>query len=96
MTDLHTHIEHESKQDMPRLEKVLPKSESEKIAASFARTKNFVPTRSHPSAPTSSVLAEGLVGLLAAPIDKLQDLLRDYPDEGVNGAEFNWAGWKVE
>lgn len=93
MKDLHFHIEHESQEDMPRLEKVLPKEESEKIAASFARTKNFVPTRSHPSAPTFSPLAEGLVGLLAAPIDKLRDLMNDYPDEPTKSTEFDWTNW---
>jgi hypothetical protein len=93
MTDLHTHIEHEKNHDMPRLESVLPYGESEKIALAFARTKKFVPTKSHPSAPTSSLLAEGLAGLLAAPFDKLRDLLSSFPDEGATeGTEVDWKG----
>ncbi|EHK98732.1 putative Uncharacterized hemerythrin-like protein [Glarea lozoyensis 74030] len=54
ITDLHTHIEHEKNHDMPRLESVLPPGESEKIALSFARTKKFVPTKSHPIKPITS------------------------------------------
>ncbi|TVY32221.1 putative hemerythrin-like protein [Lachnellula subtilissima] len=69
MHDLHTHIEHEKNEDMPRLEAKLSHEESEKIAKSFMRTKHFVPTKSHPGAPTFSSLAEGLAGLLAAPDD---------------------------
>ncbi|EPE28356.1 hypothetical protein GLAREA_09476 [Glarea lozoyensis ATCC 20868] len=92
ITDLHTHIEHEKNHDMPRLESVLPPGESEKIALSFARTKKFVPTKSHPSAPTSSVLSEGLAGLLAAPFDKLRDLLQTFPEGAGEGTEVDWRG----
>lgn len=77
---LHHHIAHESDEDMPRLEKLLSREESQKLALSFQRTKNVVPTRSHPAAPTE-YYAENLAALLAAPIDRLQDWLRDYPDE---------------
>lgn len=80
MDVLHHHIEHEKTEDMPRLEKLLSREESEALARSFQRTKNIVPTRSHPSAPTEYYL-ENLVALLAAPIDRLQDWLRDYPTE---------------
>ncbi|KAK3080512.1 hypothetical protein LTS18_000629 [Coniosporium uncinatum] len=80
MDVLHHHIEHEKNEDMPRLEGLLPREESEAIARSFQRTKNIVPTRSHPSAPTEYYL-ENLAGLLTAPIDKLRDLVRDFPSE---------------
>ena len=90
MQDLHTHIEHESQEDMPRLEKAISQEESEKIAKSFARTKQFVPTKSHPDAPTSSVLSEGLAGLLAAPIDKLRTIYDSFPDEETKGTEVEW------
>ncbi|KAK5119876.1 hypothetical protein LTR85_007202 [Meristemomyces frigidus] len=80
MDHLHHHIEHEKDEDMPRLEKLLPRAESEALARSFQRTKNIVPTRSHPAAPTE-YYAESLVALLAAPIDRLQDWLRDFPTE---------------
>lgn len=77
---LHHHVEHEKYEDMPRLEALLPRAESEELAKQFQRTKNIVPTRSHPSAPTS-YYPETLVALLAAPIDRFRDLLRDFPDE---------------
>lgn len=87
LDNLHHHIEHEKDEDMPRLEKLLSREESEALARSFQRTKNIVPTRSHPAAPTE-FYAESLVGLLAMPIDKLQDWLRDYPDEeDIEGAK---------
>lgn len=76
----HHHIEHEREEDMPRLEKILPREESEAIARQFQRTKNIVPTKSHPSAPTE-YYAENLAALMAAPIDRLQDWLRDFPDQ---------------
>lgn len=75
MDNLHHHIEHEKNEDMPRLEKLLSREESEALALQFKRTKKFVPTRSHPSAPTSSWAFEGIAALLAAPIDKLRDLM---------------------
>jgi hypothetical protein len=54
MHDLHTRIEHESQENMPHLKPTTPKEESEKIAKSFIRTKQIVPTRSHPGAPTAN------------------------------------------
>ncbi|TVY51054.1 putative hemerythrin-like protein [Lachnellula cervina] len=75
---------------MPLLEAKLDRAESEKIAKSFMRTKQFVPTKSHPGAPTSSPLAEGLAGLLAAPVDKLRTLMEGFPDEETKSAEVDW------
>lgn len=80
MNLLHHHIEHEKEEDMPRLEGLLSREESEAIARSFERTKGIVPTRSHPAAPTEYYL-ETLTGLLAAPIDRFQDWFRDFPTE---------------
>ncbi|GAB7350739.1 hypothetical protein MBLNU459_g1290t1 [Dothideomycetes sp. NU459] len=80
MAVLHHHIEHEKDEDMPRLEKLLSRAESEDLAKQFQRTKNITPTRSHPGAPTQYHL-ETLAGLLVAPIDKFRDLLRDWPTE---------------
>ena len=39
----------------------------------------FVPSRSHPSAPSKPPF-ETAVGLLTAPIDHLADLFRSWPD----------------
>lgn len=52
----------------------------------------FVPTKSHPEAPTSSPLAEGLAGLLAAPIDRLKTMMEEFPDEETGGTEVDWWG----
>lgn len=90
MHDLHTHIEHESQEDMPKLEKVLPKGESEKIALSFARTKQIVPTKSHPGAPTANSYIESFAGLLVAPIDKLRTMIDSFPDEETKSTEVDW------
>lgn len=55
MSELAQHIKEEEAEDLPSLEKYLDKAESEKLANSFNRTKKFVPTRSHPSAPDKPV-----------------------------------------
>ncbi|WVR07338.1 hypothetical protein IAU60_004379 [Kwoniella sp. DSM 27419] len=78
--DLTEHIKEEEERDLPQLEKALGRDESKELAASFQRTKKFVPTRSHPSAPDQPPF-ETVVGLLAAPIDKLGDLFRRFPQE---------------
>lgn len=78
---LHHHIQHEREEDMPRLEKLLPREESEALARAFQRTKMISPTRSHPSAPTTYVF-ESLASMMAAPIDRFRDLvMNDYPTE---------------
>ncbi|KAK7726062.1 hypothetical protein SLS57_003652 [Botryosphaeria dothidea] len=89
MHDLHTHIEHEKNEDMPRLEKLLQPDESKALAAEFLRTKRIVPTRSHPSAPNQPPL-ETLAGLLVAPIDRLRDMVRSFPsaEEGGDPSAF--------
>ncbi|RPA97985.1 hypothetical protein L873DRAFT_1828812 [Choiromyces venosus 120613-1] len=78
------HIKEEETSDLPRLEEGLREADahnnSESLAKSFERTKMFVPTRSHPSAPDKPPF-ETVVGLLAAPIDKLADLFRKFPKE---------------
>lgn len=80
MDALHHHIEHEKEEDMPRLEKLLSREESEALARSFQRTKLITPKRSHPSAPTSYYF-ETLAALFAAPMDAFQDLItgREFP-----------------
>lgn len=90
MQDLHTHIEHEKEVDMPTLEKAISEEESKKIALSFMRTKQIVPTKSHPGAPTSPTALEGFAGLLAMPLDKLRTMVDSFPDEPTGGAEVDW------
>ncbi|XHG06248.1 hypothetical protein AWENTII_009453 [Aspergillus wentii] len=78
MKDLSGHIQEEESKDLPKLEDALTTEESEKLATSFGRTKMFVPSRSHPSAPNKPPF-ETAIGLLTAPIDHLADLFRTWP-----------------
>lgn len=79
MRDLSQHIKEEEGNDLPKLEEALSQEESEGYSKSFGRTKMFVPSRSHPSAPNKPPY-ETAVGLLTAPIDHLSDLFRKWPD----------------
>lgn len=80
MDDLAQHIKEEEQDDLPALEKVLADADSESLANSFERTKMFVPTRSHPSAPDRPPF-ETAMGMLAAPMDKLMDMFRKFPQK---------------
>lgn len=79
MGNLSQHIKEEEADDLPKLETALSQDDSQSYAKSFGRTKMFVPSRSHPSAPDKPPF-ETVVGLLAAPIDHLADLFRKWPD----------------
>ncbi|WEW57326.1 hypothetical protein PRK78_002791 [Emydomyces testavorans] len=83
MDNLSRHIKEEEEQDLVRLEEALEVPESEKIATSFGRTKMFVPSRSHPSAPNKPPF-ETAVGLLTAPIDHIADIFRKFPDQTIS------------
>jgi hypothetical protein len=76
---LSQHITEEERDDLPALEKALDADESGALARSFDRTKLFVPTRSHPSAPDRPPY-ETAAGLMSAPIDKLMDMFRKFPE----------------
>jgi hemerythrin superfamily protein len=80
MADLRQHMEEEEKHDLPTLEAAIGEEHSRKAAKDFVRTKKFVPTRSHPSAPTQPTL-ETLAGFLAAPMDKLKDAFAKFPTD---------------
>jgi hypothetical protein len=79
MQDLSEHIKEEESQDLPKLEATLNKEESEHLSKVFSRTKMFVPSRSHPSAPDKPPF-ETAIGLMTAPIDHLSDLFRKWPN----------------
>jgi len=83
MNDLNPHIAEEENDDLPALESAIETAESESIAKSFGRTKAFVPSRSHPTAPDKPPF-ETVVGLMTAPIDHLADLFRKFPDKTVS------------
>ena len=76
--DLKQHINEEEQEDLPKLEKALTDEESESLAVNFDRAKKFAPTRSHPSAPDKPPF-ETVAGLMAAPMDKLMDMFRKFP-----------------
>jgi hypothetical protein len=78
MDNLSKHIKEEENDDLPKLEGVLSQEDSENYAKTFDRTKMFVPSRSHPSAPDKPPY-ETAIGLLTAPIDHLADLFRKWP-----------------
>lgn len=91
MENLSEHIKEEENDDLPKLEAALSEEDSESYAKSFGRTKMFVPSRSHPSAPDKPPY-ETAVGLLAAPIDHLADLFRKWPDSaGMPNPSTEWA-----
>jgi hypothetical protein len=66
--------------DLPALDDALCIEDSKSLAKSFSRTKVFVPSRSHPMAPSKPPF-DTIAGLIAAPFDYLGDLLRRFPDE---------------
>ncbi|EON62951.1 hypothetical protein W97_02177 [Coniosporium apollinis CBS 100218] len=78
--DLSEHIKDEENNDLPALEKELSAADSESVANSFERTKMFVPTKSHPSAPDKPPY-ETVVGLMAAPMDRLMDMFKKFPKD---------------
>ncbi|KAE8139751.1 hemerythrin HHE cation binding domain-containing protein [Aspergillus pseudotamarii] len=78
--NLAQHIKEEETQELPALEHVLSESDSDSMARSFGRTKKFIPTRSHPAAPDKPPY-ETVAGLMSAPMDRLGDMLRKFPDE---------------
>ncbi|KAL4923617.1 uncharacterized protein BDV17DRAFT_285277 [Aspergillus undulatus] len=78
MADLSEHIKEEEAEDLLKLENAISSTESEKLSKSFGRTKMFIPSRSHPSAPDKPPF-ETAIGLLTAPIDHLADLFRTWP-----------------
>jgi hypothetical protein len=80
MKDLVQHIKEEENDDLPALETAISTIESESLAKSFGRTKAFVPSRSHPSAPSKPPF-ETVGGLLTAPIDHLGDIFRKFPED---------------
>jgi hypothetical protein len=77
--ELSQHIKEEENGDLPTLEKHLSAGESEDLASSFSKTKAFVPSRSHPSAPDDGGPFETVAGLMAAPMDRIGDLFRKFP-----------------
>ena len=83
MDNLSRHIKEEEEQDLVRLEGALDQAQSEKLSTTFGRTKAFVPSRSHPSAPSKPPF-ETAIGLLTAPVDHIADIFRKFPDQTIS------------
>lgn len=79
MERLNKHIEEEEDEDLASLESVIQPDESRSLAKKFERTKMFVPTRAHPHAPKNTTF-ESVVSFLEAPLDKLEDMMRRFPE----------------
>jgi len=78
MGELETHIKHEEEMDIPQVMQILPVEEQTKLGEEFERTKLFVPTRPHPSAPNKPPF-ETVAGFLTSPLDKLVDMFKTFP-----------------
>lgn len=78
VVDLENHIRREEDQDFARLEVTISKEESEALTRSLDQIKTFLPSRSHPLAPTKPPF-ETAVGLLTAPVDMIADMFRKWP-----------------
>ena len=83
--DFAPHARQEEEIQLPKLESMLGQ-ESQRLARSFERTKRFTATRSHPLAPNVVPFATA-AAFMAAPIDKLRDIFRSWPEEGLNQSE---------
>ncbi|KAI9926355.1 hypothetical protein ASPWEDRAFT_32232 [Aspergillus wentii DTO 134E9] len=83
MKDLRKHIEDEEQIDLVKLESAITPEESQRLSKSFSRTKMFVPTRAHPSAPNKPPY-QTAYGLMTAPVDQLMDMFRAWPEDVVN------------
>lgn len=78
LDDLRYNFKQEESSDLPALEDVLSQAESEALTKSLDRTKIFVPSRSHPLAPSKPPF-ETAVGLLTAPMDIVTNIFRKWP-----------------
>ncbi|KAI1337884.1 hypothetical protein F5Y15DRAFT_417670 [Xylariaceae sp. FL0016] len=76
--DLSQHIEEVEGHDIPALEAELSDQEATDLRISFDRTKMLAPTRSHPGSPGKPPF-ETVAALLAAPLDKVMDVFRKFP-----------------
>ena len=86
----HIRMEEEPGGDLDQLRQHLSEHDLLHAGTSFERTKMFAPTHPHPSAPDKPPF-ETVVALLTAPVDKLRDLFRQFPEESeVKRATVGW------
>ena len=80
MDQFSRHVEVENTRNLPMLENVIDSQENRALAAEFEKTKMFVPSRVHQEM-SSKPPFDNVVGLLAAPLDKLTNLFRKFPKD---------------
>ena len=70
------YAEAENRRTLPMLQSVMSDQENRNLAHQFERTKMFAPSRMHQEKPPFN----NIVGLLSAPVDRLADFFRKWPD----------------
>jgi hypothetical protein len=80
MDELNHHIEEEETQLIPLFRKNASSEVLQNLAKEWYTKQKLVPTRPHPDAPDRPPM-ETVAGLMAAPLDKAKDLMRDFPEE---------------
>lgn len=78
MNNLRPRIREEETAQLAVLEEALSEKNSNHLCRSYNWRKIFLPTRSHPAAPSKPPL-ETAVGLVTAPFDQFADLFRKWP-----------------
>ena len=74
------HIQTQSSHTLPMLQSVINDQESRSLAQQFEHTKMFVPSRVHDEM-SSKPPFDNVVGLLAAPLDRLANMFRKWPKD---------------
>ena len=80
METTNRHIDEEEDEDLPSLEAVIEPDDSQSMAKMFEQTKVLMPTRAHPNAP-SEPFFQSVISLMEAPIDRISDIMRRFPEE---------------
>ncbi|CAI7567356.1 unnamed protein product [Penicillium palitans] len=80
MEGLARHMRDEEANDLVILEETLTSDESEELGETLGRTKMFLPSRSH-LYDLDNPRFETVADLITAPLDRLQDLFRKWPEE---------------
>ncbi|OQV20316.1 putative hemerythrin-like protein [Hypsibius exemplaris] len=90
--ELLVHLDKEEREDIASLKGVASPDVLLKAGKDFKRTKHFAPTRPHPE-NSMKPLFETPYSLMVAPIDKLRDLFRSFPDhDAVEAVEAKATG----
>ncbi|TQB70183.1 hypothetical protein MPDQ_000786 [Monascus purpureus] len=80
MDDFTRHTDEVETNELPKLNAVVSREENAMLSVQFDRTKMFGPSRAHPGAPSKPPF-ENVSALLTAPVDRLVDLFRKWPED---------------